>query len=54
MAINGASMTRAAWGGVGLAVLFAVVNGISTYLLTDDAGAPISLQTWVDDRVAGA
>lgn len=54
MAINGASMTKAAWGGIALSILFAVVNGVSTYLLTDDAGAPISLQTWVDERVAGA
>jgi len=53
MAINGSSLTKAAWGGVSLCLLFGIINGVSTYLLTDDAGASISLHTWVDNKVGG-
>lgn len=54
MALNASSLTKAAWGGVGLSITFALINGVSTYLLTDDAGAPITLHDWVDAKVGGS
>ena len=53
MPINASSLTKAAWGGVGLSITFALINGVSTYLLTDDAGAPMTLHDWVDAKVGG-
>lgn len=37
--------------GIALAVLFAVVNGVSSWVLSDDAGNAITLETWVDNKV---
>ena len=50
MKINQKSLGRAAMSGIALAVLFAVVNGVSSWVLSDDAG-PITLETWVDNKV---
>lgn len=49
--LNQKSITRAAGAGIGLAVLFSVVGGISTWFLRDDSGSPITIEQWVDNKV---
>jgi len=41
------SLTTAAMGGVSLAILFALVNGVSTYILADGQ----TLDQWVTTKV---
>jgi hypothetical protein len=38
--------------GVMLSLLFSLTNGLSTWVLTDDAGVPITLEDWANARVA--
>jgi len=41
------SLTAAAMSGVGLAILFALMNGVSTYILPDNQ----TLDQWVTTKV---
>ena len=45
--MNTKGFQRAAWSGIGLALLFGVVNGLSTHVLKDGS----TLNEWVDSKV---
>ena len=48
MAVNQASLMKAAWAGIGLQILFSVVNAASTYFLKDN----VTIEAWAQAKVA--
>jgi hypothetical protein len=49
MAVNQASITKAAMAGVGLSILFGIVNGLSTWIMKDGQ----TIEQWATSTVGG-